>query len=47
MLQKETSKKWNAYKYALILPVIVLFMYSFNIVEKVEYIKNNSNLATH
>lgn len=40
MLQKETSKKWNAYKYALILPVIVLFLYSFNTVTKTEYIKN-------
>jgi len=46
MLQKETSKKWNAYKYALILPVIVLFMYSFNVVEKVEYIKKSKIEAT-
>ncbi len=38
MLQKETSKKWNAYKYALILPVIVLFMYSFNTVTHTRYI---------
>ncbi|WP_194850082.1 M56 family metallopeptidase [Nonlabens antarcticus] len=40
MLQKETSKKWNAYKYALILPVIVLFLYSFNTVTKTEYVKS-------
>lgn len=40
MLQKETSKTWNAYKYALILPVIVLFLYSFNTVTKTEYIKS-------
>ncbi|BAO55798.1 M56 family metallopeptidase [Nonlabens marinus] len=39
MLQKETSKTWNAYKYALILPVIVLFLYSFNTVTKTEYVK--------
>jgi|GEM_PF-1293516 len=41
MLQKETSKTWNAYKYALILPVILLFLYSFNVVDKIEYIKAN------
>lgn len=40
MLQKETSKTWNAYKYALILPVIVLFLYSFNTVTKTEYVKS-------
>ncbi|MFT7118576.1 MAG: bla regulator protein BlaR1 [Flavobacteriales bacterium] len=38
MLQKEASAHWNAYKYALILPVIVLFLYSFNVVEEVEYV---------
>ncbi|MGB5981245.1 MAG: M56 family metallopeptidase [Nonlabens sp.] len=42
MLQKETSARWNAYKYALILPVIVLFLYSFNVVEKIEYLKTDS-----
>lgn len=42
MLQKEASARWNAYKYALILPVLVLFLYSFNVVEKVEYIKENT-----
>ncbi|PRP66032.1 M56 family metallopeptidase [Nonlabens agnitus] len=41
MLQKETSKTWNAYKYALILPVMALFLYSFNTVTKTEYIKSN------
>ena len=38
MLQKEASAQWNAYKYALILPVIILFLYSFNVVEEVEYV---------
>ena len=42
MLQKETSARWHAYKYALILPVIVVFLYSFNVVEKIEYIKEKS-----
>jgi hypothetical protein len=42
MLQKEASARWNAYKYALILPVLVLFLYSFNVVEKVEYVKENN-----
>ncbi|AZQ43934.1 M56 family metallopeptidase [Nonlabens ponticola] len=46
MLQKETSKQWNAYKYALILPVLVLFLYSFNVVEKIEYIKKEKAVAT-
>ncbi|KQC33158.1 hypothetical protein AAU57_07415 [Nonlabens sp. YIK11] len=41
MLQKETSKTWNAYKYALILPVMALFLYSFNTVTKTEYVKSN------
>ncbi|MEN8898623.1 MAG: M56 family metallopeptidase, partial [Nonlabens sp.] len=41
MLQKEASAQWNAYKYALILPVIVLFLYSFNVVEEIEYIKGD------
>jgi len=40
MLQKEASAQWNAYKYALILPVIALFLYSFNVVEEVEYVDN-------
>ncbi|ARN70923.1 hypothetical protein BST91_04300 [Nonlabens tegetincola] len=40
MLQKEASKKWSAYKYALILPVIILFLYSFNTVTKVEYLNS-------
>lgn len=39
MLQKEASARWNAYKYALILPVIVLFLYSFNVVTEVEYVE--------
>ena len=43
MLQKETSKNWNAYKYALILPVIIVFLYSFNVVEHVEYVKSDSS----
>ncbi len=38
MLQKEASATWNAYKYALILPVMVLFIYSFNVVEEVEFV---------
>ena len=42
MLQKEASATWNAYKYALILPVIVLFLYSFNVVEEIEYIKKDN-----
>lgn len=41
MLQKEASAQWNAYKYALILPVIVLFLYSFNVVEEIEYVEKN------
>ncbi|WP_438969332.1 M56 family metallopeptidase [Nonlabens sp.] len=41
MLQKEASARWNAYKYALILPVIVLFLYSFNVVEEIEYVEKN------
>ncbi|AGC75249.1 TonB-dependent SusC/RagA subfamily outer membrane receptor [Nonlabens dokdonensis] len=46
MLQKEASAQWNAYKYALILPVIVLFLYSFNVVEEIEYVENsNSEIA--
>jgi TonB-dependent SusC/RagA subfamily outer membrane receptor len=45
MLQKETSKKWNAYKYALILPVLAIFLYSFNTVTKTKYIKTESNPA--
>ncbi|WP_405371133.1 M56 family metallopeptidase [Nonlabens sp. Asnod2-A12] len=44
MLQKEASANWNAYKYALILPVIVLFLYSFNVVEEIEYVKNENAL---
>ncbi|PQJ30542.1 hypothetical protein BST92_00675 [Nonlabens arenilitoris] len=39
MLQKEASARWNAYKYALILPVIVVFLYSFNVVTEVEYLE--------
>ncbi|ARN77638.1 hypothetical protein BST97_06315 [Nonlabens spongiae] len=42
MLQKETSARWHAYKYALILPVIIVFLYSFNVVEKVEYLKSDN-----
>jgi TonB-dependent SusC/RagA subfamily outer membrane receptor len=38
MLQKETSARWQAYKYALILPIIVLFLYSFNVVEEIQYV---------
>lgn len=38
MLQKEASATWNAYKYALILPVMVLFIYSFNVVEEVKFV---------
>ncbi len=44
MLQKETSARWHAYKYALILPVIVIFLYSFNVVEKIEYIDNKEDV---
>ncbi len=44
MLQQTTSNKWNAYKYALILPMIVLFLYSFNTVTKTEYITSNTPL---
>ncbi len=43
MLQKETSARWHAYKYALILPIIIVFLYSFNVVEKIEYIKEKSD----
>ena len=43
MLQKEASAQWNAYKYALILPVIVLFLYSFNVVEEIEYVENSNS----
>ncbi|MGJ8684092.1 MAG: M56 family metallopeptidase [Nonlabens sp.] len=39
MLQKEASARWNMYKYALILPVIVVFLYSFNVVTEVEYVE--------
>jgi hypothetical protein len=39
MLQKETSARWHAYKYALILPIIVLFLYSFNVVEEIKYVE--------
>lgn len=39
MLQKEASATWNAYKYALILPVMVVFIYSFNVVEEVEFVE--------
>ncbi|WP_124979833.1 M56 family metallopeptidase [Nonlabens xiamenensis] len=49
MLQQEASARWNAYKYALILPVIVIFLYSFNVVEEIEYIaaaKTNSTYPT-
>ncbi|AUC79441.1 hypothetical protein CW736_08670 [Nonlabens sp. MB-3u-79] len=46
MLQKEASAQWNAYKYALILPVIILFLYSFNVVEEVEYVdKENPQIS--
>jgi bla regulator protein BlaR1 len=46
MLQKEASAQWNAYKYALILPVMVLFLYSFNVVEEVEYVdKENPQMS--
>ncbi len=38
MLQQQTSKKWNAYKYALILPVLVLFLFSFNTVTVTQYV---------
>lgn len=47
MLHKETSKKWNAYKYALILPVIFLFLYSFNTVTKTEYVKSKVESVVH
>lgn len=52
MLQKEASARWNAYKYALILPVIVVFLYSFNVVTEVEYIEpetvvENENLISN
>jgi TonB-dependent SusC/RagA subfamily outer membrane receptor len=46
MLQKETSKTWNAYKYALILPVIVLFLYSFNTVTKTEYVESEMDVSS-
>ncbi len=46
MLQKEASAQWNAYKYALILPVIVLFLYSFNVVEEIEYVKSTRSMIT-
>jgi hypothetical protein len=39
MLQKETSARWHAYKYALILPIIVVFLYSFNVVEEIKYVE--------
>lgn len=42
MLQKEASARWNMYKYALILPVIVVFLYSFNVVTEVEYVENQT-----
>ncbi len=42
MLQKETSARWHAYKYALILPIIVLFLYSFNVVEEIKYVEPTS-----
>jgi len=42
MLQKEASAGWNMYKYALILPVIVVFLYSFNVVTEVEYVENSN-----
>jgi len=39
MLQKEASATWNAYKYALILPVMLVFIYSFNRVQEIEYVQ--------
>ncbi len=39
MLQQQASKKWQVYKYAFVLPVIVLFLYSFNVVERVEWVE--------
>ncbi|MDP5101829.1 MAG: hypothetical protein NWQ09_10915, partial [Nonlabens sp.] len=43
MLQKEASATWNAYKYALILPVMLVFIYSFNRVQEIEYIDNETS----
>jgi hypothetical protein len=47
MLQKEASATWNVYKYALILPVIVIFLYSFNVVEEIEYVENTKKRMVH
>ncbi|QJP34801.1 TonB-dependent receptor plug domain-containing protein [Nonlabens sp. Ci31] len=47
MLQKEASATWNVYKYALILPVIVIFLYSFNVVEEIEYVENTKTRMVH
>ncbi|MGB3592169.1 MAG: M56 family metallopeptidase [Nonlabens sp.] len=46
MLQKEASDKWHIYKYALILPVLVMFLYSFNVVERLEYIDADTSKST-
>lgn len=40
MLQKEASATWNAYKYALILPIMLVFIYSFNRVQEIEYVES-------
>jgi hypothetical protein len=42
MLQKEASATWNAYKYALILPVMLVFIYSFNRVQEIEYVEKET-----
>jgi bla regulator protein BlaR1 len=41
MLNKNNSKKRNLWKPAIILPLLALFLWSFNVTEKIEYIETD------
>lgn len=45
MLNKSTSKKINAWKLSIILPLLAVFLWSFNVKEVVEYTETPSDLG--
>ncbi len=46
MLNKKSSNRKNLFKTFLILPILALFLYSFNVKEKVKYIQKESALPS-